>query len=140
MVSIYDAFDHLLQSILPKDCRVFRINMPFQQMQSLTRETAKLCIWLITSDVVRVNTSGPTPVHEVSIDISVFGTLEEVNSMSNTITEVLVGSDVESLGWHFVLRHRIPGKQDIWEPQIQDKRIYLQLTGIVIEPDTGTAG
>ena len=141
MVTIYDAFDAVLKEMLPEDCRLFRLTMPLQLIQSLIRDNVKLCVWSLSSDQIRVNTSGATPVHEVSIDISVFGTLEEAAAMASAILAGLIGSDVESSGWHFVLRQRQPGKQDLWEPQIQTRREWIQLTGIVIEPAvTGTAG
>ena len=141
VVTIYDAFDSILKSMLPADCKVFRLSIPMQMINSLTRETAKLCVWMLTGDQIRVNTSGATPVHEVTIDVSVFGTLEDASDMANTLLAGFIGKGIEADGWHFELRQKMPGKQDLWEPQIQDKRVWLQLTGIVIEPAvTGTAG
>lgn len=143
MIKIYDAFELLLKTAVPQDCRIFHANMPLQLMDQLTRDTAKLCTWLLFQDRIHVNSSGGTSVHEIIIEISVFGTLDDVDSMARSITEVLVESVVTSGGWKFILTPDTAGKRDIWEPRIQVKREWLRLKGFAIEPEsavTGTAG
>lgn len=143
MTTIYDAFEAVLKTALPKDCRIFQANMPLQLMSTLTRETAKLCTYLVFQDRIRVNSSGATPVHEVSIEISLYGTLDDTNSMAASINELLLGQEIKSAGWHFILKSAQAGKRDVWEPGIQVKREWLQYQGFAIEPESaviGTAG
>ena len=145
MITIYDAFESVLKAAVPDDCRIFHVNMPLQLMSTLTRETAKLCTYLIFQDRIRLNSSGSTPIHEVSIELSLYGTLEDVNSMAASVNEMLLGQEVNASGWRFVLKQQQAGKRDIWEPGLQVKREWLQYQGFAIEPensaaDTGTAG
>ena len=135
MVNIYDAFETLIKTALPKDCRIFQANMPLQLMDQLTRETAKLATWLIVTDKVRVNSSGISPVHEVTIEISVYGSLTDVDTMAYDLNSVLVGQETSSKGWRFVLVPGQAGKRDVWEPRIQVKREHLQFRGFAIEPN-----
>ena len=135
MVKIYDAFESLLKTALPKDCKIFAVNMPLQLMDQLSRETAKLATWLIVTDRVRVNTDGSSPVHEVTIEVSVYGTLDDVDAMAYDLNSVLVGQEVSSSGWRFVLVPGQTGKRDIWDPRIASKREHLQFRGFAIEPN-----
>jgi hypothetical protein len=117
--------------------------MPLQLMNTLTRETAKLCTYLIFQDRIHLNSSGATPVHEITIEISLYGSLDEITGMAASVNEMLLGAEVNSEGWRFVLRHAQAGKRDIWEPGIMVKREWLQYQGLAIEPEsavTGTAG
>ena len=135
MVNIYDAFELLLKTALPKDCRIFQANMPLQLMDQLTRDTAKLATWLIVTDRVRVNTDGSSPVHEVTIEVSVYGSLTDVDTMAYDLTSVLVGQEMSASGWRFVLVPGQAGKRDVWEPRITVKREHLQFRGFAIEPN-----
>lgn len=134
--SIYDAFEAFLRSVLPEGCKIFQANMPFQQMQSLARETAQVCTWLISADVPRVNSSGRTPVHDMTIEVNLFGTLAEADANANAVIDALVGEQILSEGWDFVLHQARPGRRDIWEPQVQVKRVWLSFSGLVIEPSS----
>lgn len=149
MVNIYTAFEAVLKAALPQDCKIFQANMPQQNMDSLARESAKICTYIIYKDRARLNTSGRTPVHEIAVEVSIFGTLAEADKMSNDLTDMLVSQVVESNGWNFDLVHAPTGKRDIWDQRIQGKREYLQFQGFAIEPETvepepedvtGTAG
>ncbi|MBQ6508076.1 MAG: hypothetical protein IJI07_01260 [Flexilinea sp.] len=145
MKTMHDAFETILKAALPKDCRIFSINMPLQLMNTLTRETAKLCTYLIQQDRIRLNSSGASPVHEVTIEVSLYGSLDEINSMAASVNGMLLGQEIKASGWRFVLKPAQPGKRDVWEPGIQVKREWLQYQGFAIEPenagaDTGTAG
>ena len=135
MVNIYDAFEGLLKTALPQDCRIFQANMPLQQMDQLAREAARLCTWLIVTDRVRVNSDGSSPVHEVMIEISVYGSLEDVDTMATDLKDVLIGHETASCGWRFALVPGQAGKRDVWEPRIAAKREHLQFRGFAIEPN-----
>ena len=132
---IYDAIETMLKAVVPADCRIFHANMPLQLMDQLSRETAKLATWLIVTDRVRVNTDGSSPVHEVTIEVSVYGTLDDVDAMAYDLNSVLVGQEVSSSGWRFVLVPGQTGKRDIWDPRIASKREHLQFRGFAIEPN-----
>ena len=136
MVTIYEAFEAVIrQAAIPPDCRIFQANMPLQNMDALARESALLCTYLISKDRARLNTDGRTPVHEVTIEVSFFGTLAEVDKMSADLSELLVSSVVTAKGWTFDLVHAPTGKRDIWEPRIQGKREFIQFQGFAIEPE-----
>ena len=135
MVKVYDAFESLLKTALPKDCRIFQANMPLQLMDTMQRENVKLATWLIVTDKVRINTDGASPVHEVTIEVSVYGTLDDVDAMAYDLNSVLVGQEVSASGWRFVLVPGQAGKRDIWDPRIASKREHLQFRGFAIEPN-----
>jgi len=133
---IYDGIEALLKTVTPEGCRIFHANMPLQVMDQLQRESAQLCTYLVQSDVIRRNSSGATPVHEVTIEVSFYGSLADVDDMASDLNALLVGNEIEAQGWRFCL-YPAPqtGKRDIWEPRIQVKREWLQFRGFAIEPD-----
>ena len=143
---IYDAIETMLKAVVPADCRIFHANMPLQLMDTLTRETAKLCTYLVFQDRIHLNSSGASSVHEVTIEFSFYGMLSDVDAMAKDLNTLLVGTEVNAGGWRFVLVPAQNGKQDIWDPRIQVKREWLRYTGFAIEPEesqsavTGTAG
>ena len=134
---LYSAIGLLLKDALPEDCRIFHGTVPYQMADTIKRQGVKLCAWIISADRVRVNTSGPTPVHNLTVDINLLGSLDEIDAMANAITSLTTGQELEEGEWVIDLDLRT--KKDIWEAQIQTKRIWLRLTGIVIDP-AGTAG
>ena len=133
-VRIYDASELMLKTALPSDCRIFQANMPLQVMDQLARESAKLCTYLIYQDRVRMNSSGATPVHEINLEISLYGTLSDVDDMVKAINGLCLGSPVSASGWQFILLPAQAGRRDVWEPRIQVKREWLQFRGFAIEP------
>lgn len=135
---IYDAVTDLLKAVLPEDCRIFHGAVPLQVLDSLQRQAARICVWLISSDQPRVNTSGATPVHEITLEASLFGQLGDIDSMVVSLTEATTGNEIEVDGWTFDIDVRT--RRDMWEAQIQTKRAWLQFRGLVIEPATGTDG
>jgi len=134
---IYDAIEVLLKSVIPADCRIFQANMPLQLMDSLARETTRLCTYLIFQDRVRQNSSGRTPVHEIILEVSFYGNLTDVDQMAGDFNAAVIGKSVMSAGWNFILRpSQSVGRRDIWEPRIAVKREYLQMQGLAIEPQS----
>ena len=133
---IYDGIEALLKAVVPTGCRIFHANMPLQVMDQLQRETAQLCTYLVQQDNIRMNSSGPTPVHEVLVEVSFFGSLADVDDMAANLSALLIGNEITAEGWRFCL-YPSPqsGKRDIWEPRIQVKREWLQFKGFAIEPD-----
>ena len=133
---LYDVFEGLLRSVLPDDCRIFQANMPLQLMDALTRESARLCTYLVFQDRIRMNSSGATPVHDVTVEINLYaGTIDDVDTMSRAVSDLFVGKEVTDSGWCFVLYPAQTGKRDIWEPRIQVKREWIQFRGLAIEPE-----
>jgi len=135
---VYDAVTALLKAALPDDCRIFHGAVPLQVLDSLQRQTAHICVWLITADKVRINSSGSTPVHEITIEASLFGSLEDIDDMASELIALTTGEEIEAKYWTFDIDLRT--RKDMWEPQIQTKRVWLQLAGIAIAPQTGMAG
>lgn len=134
---IYDAIEALLKSVVPADCRIFQANMPLQMMDSLARETARLCTYLIFQDRIRQNSSGRTPVHDIILEVSFYGSLTDADQMAGDFNAAVIGNSVTSEGWNFILRpSQSVGRRDVWEPRIAVKREYLQLQGIAIEPQS----
>ena len=133
---IYDALEALLKSAVPEDCRIFQANMPLQLMDQLARETARLCTYLVQQDRNRMTASGRTPVHEVTIEVSFYGSLADVDDMATALNGILIGNEVEFEGWRFCL-YPSPqaGKRDVWEPRAAVKREWLQYKGLAIEPE-----
>ena len=134
--TIYEAIETILKAVLPQDCRIYHANIPLQVQDQLQRETMRLCSYLVFQDRVHVNSSGPTPVHEVIIEFSFYGNLTDASEMANDLTAMLVGDTVTSKGWRFCL-YPAPGsgKRDVWEPRVAVKREWLQLKGFAIEPE-----
>ena len=137
--TIYEALEALLKAALPADCRIYQGNMPLQVMDQLARETMRICTYLFYQDRIRMNSSGATPVHEVTVEFSCFGSLADANDMAGAISELFIGQEIEAGGWRFCL-YPMPnvGKRDIWEPRVAVKREWLQFKGFAIEPDPET--
>ena len=136
---IYDAIETMLKAVVPADCRIFHANMPLQLMDQLTRSTAKLCTYLVFQDRIHMNSSGATPIHEITIEFSFYGSLSDVDDMAKDLNTLLVGTEVNAGGWRFILAPAQNGRQDIWEPRLQVKREWLRFTGFAIEPETTEA-
>ena len=135
MVMSYTDIEALLRSVLPEDCKIFQANMPFQTMDALARASARICTYLVFRDRVHINTSGITPVHQVTIEFSLYGQIEDVDSMAAALAAKFAEASVVSEGWTFDLVPASNGKRDVWEPNIQAKREYLQYQGIAIAPE-----
>jgi len=132
---IYDAFESLIRNAVPEDCKVFQANMPLQLMDSLARETMRVCTYLLIQDRVRNTASGSTPVHEVLIEVSFYGSLDDADTMSKDLTAQICGQTVTAEGWSFSLVAGQAGKRDVWEPRITVKREHLQFRGLAVEPE-----
>ena len=133
---IYDALEEILKAVVPTGCRIFHANMPLQLMDQLARESMKICTFLVQQDRIRMNTSGITPVHDVIVEVSFYGSLADVDDMAKALNTALIGNDIEALGWHFCLYpSQQAGKRDVWDPRIQVKREWLQFRGLAIEPE-----
>ena len=128
----YEAFEALLKEALP-NTPVFQANMPFAKMDELARAAAKTVTYLFFQDTQRVNSSGPSGVHNVVIEINLFGPLAEIDAMAAALNELFLADDVTADRWTFCLS--VKDKKDIWEPNIKAKRIWIQYSGLMIEED-----
>ena len=135
---VYNAIEHLIRAAVPSDAKVFQANMPFQVMGTLQREAARIVTYLITADRRRVNTSGATPVHELTIEVNFFGTLTDADSMANAFSDLVTGEEYKVNGWTIDLDQQ--SRRDIWEPQVAVKHVWTQFRGLAIGPENGTAG
>lgn len=112
---------------------IYQANMPFVKMDELARAAVKVVTYLFYQDTERVTTSGPSGVHDVVIEVSLFGPLEEIDRMGQVLNDVLLHRDVESGNWVFALSMK--DKKDIWEPNIKSKRIWLQYKGLMLNEE-----
>lgn len=128
--AIYDAVEEVLKAVLPQTCKLFHASAPLQMLDSVQRQAAQLCVWSIAADRPRVNSSGLTPVHDLTVEISLVGALEPVDAIAVTITETFTGEELGTQDW--TLDIDVRSRRDFWEAQIQTKRIWLQLAGIAI--------
>lgn len=135
---VYDAIETLIRAAVPSDAKVFQANMPFQIMSTLQRETARIVTYLISADRRRVNSSGATPVHEITIEINFFGTLQDADEMASAFSDLITGEEYTTKGWTIAIDQQ--SRRDIWEPQVAVKHIWTQYKGLAIAPESGTAG
>jgi len=94
--------------------------------------------YLITGDRLRVNSSGATPVHEISVDLNFFGTLTDADAMANAFGALASGEEYTTNGWTITIDQQ--NRRDIWEPQVAVKHVYMQFKGLAIAPEPGTDG
>lgn len=125
----YDAFEAILKEIVP-GVPVFQANMPFQKMDELARAAVKTVTYLFYQDTERVYMDGPSGVHDVVIEVNLFGPLDEIDRMAGALNAVLLSDDVEKAPYTFSLV--LKDKKDIWEPGIKAKRLWMQYKGIMI--------
>ena len=135
---VYDAIESLIRAAVPADAKVFQANMPFQVMGTLQREAARIVTYLITADKRRVNSSGSTPVHEITVDVNFFGSLADADDMANAFSDLVTGEEYKVRQWTIIIDQQ--NRRDIWEPQVAVKRVYAQFKGLAIAPENGTAG
>ena len=135
---VYDAIESLIRAAVPSDARVFQANMPFQVMGTLARETARIVTYMITTDRRRVNSSGATPVHEITLEVNFYGSLADADDMANNFSNLVTGEEYKVKKWTIVIDQQ--SRRDIWEPQVAVKHIWTQFKGLAIEPEHGTAG
>ena len=134
--TIHEAFENILKETLPGTL-VYPVNMPLLKMDELARAETKMATFLFFLDAERRTTSGPSGVHDVLIEVNLFGKLEEIDEMAETLNDLFLSEDVKSdkpigaTGWTFCLT--VKDKKDIWEPNIKAKRIWIQYKGIVIK-------
>lgn len=126
----YEDFEAVLKRALP-GVLVFQANMPFVKMDELARASVKTVTYLFYQDIERVTSSGPSGVHDVLIEVNLFGDLTEIDRMADALNAVLLSDDVKSGGRTFCLA--VKDKKDIWEPDIKAKRIWIQYKGLMIE-------
>ena len=135
---IYDAIETLIKAAVPADAKVFQANMPFQIMSTLQREAARIVTYLISADRRRVNSSGATPVHEITLEINFFGTLQDADEMASAFSDLITGEEYTTKGWTIAIDQQ--SRRDIWEPQVAVKHVWTQYKGLAIAPESGTAG
>ncbi len=126
----HEAFEALLKSALP-GVPVFQANMPFLKMDELARAEAKTATYLFYKDTERVNTSGASGVHDVVIEVNLFGALTDINALAAALNARLLNGEAQAGDWVFALSAK--DKKDIWEPNIKAKRIWIQYSGLMIK-------
>lgn len=125
----YEAFESILREAMPGTL-VYQANMPFTKMDELARAAVKTVTYLFYQDTERVTTSGPFGVHDVVIEVNLFGPLEEIDRMASELSALLLSDDVIREQWTFTLGMK--DKKDIWEPNIKAKRLWIQYKGIML--------
>ena len=125
----YEAFESILREAMPGTL-VYQANMPFTKMDELARAAVKTVTYLFYQDSERVTTSGPSGVHDVVIEVNLFGPLEEIDRMASELSALLLSDDVIRGHWTFTLGMK--DKKDIWEPNIKAKRLWIQYKGIML--------
>lgn len=128
----YEAFEAILKEIFP-GVPVFQANMPLLKMDELARAEVKTVTYLFYQDTARVTTSGPSGVHDVIIEVNLFGPLDAIDEMAKSLTTVLLSDDVEMDPFVFTLV--LKDKKDIWEAGIKAKRLWMQFSGLMIVED-----
>ena len=128
----HEAFEAVLKSVLPGTL-LYQANMPFVKMDELARAEVKAVTYLFYQDNERVTTSGAAGVHDVLIEVNLFGPLEEIDRMAQALNGLFLNDDIRSGGWTFTLS--VKDKKDIWEPGIKSKRIWIQYKGLMIRED-----
>ena len=125
----YEAFEKILKAVIA-NVPVWQANMPFTKMDELARAAARTVTYLFFRDVERIRSGEASGVHDVVIEVNLFGPLEDIDGMAAALNSVLLNEEVETDGWLFSLVLR--DKKDIWEPDIKSKRIWLQYGGLMI--------
>ncbi len=128
----YEAFEAVLKEVLP-GVLIYQANMPFVKMDEMARAAVKAVTYLFFQDTERVTTSGASGVHDVLIEVNLFGPLEEIDRMAQILNGALLHQEVESENWCFALN--IKDKKDIWDPNIKAKRLWIQYKGLMIRED-----
>lgn len=132
-ITQYEAFEKVIKTAIP-DTLVFQANMPLIKMDELARSTVKIVTYLFYQDTERVTSSGASGVHDVIIEINLFGPLEEIDRMAKSLNTLLLNDNVSIDTWTFVLS--VKDKKDVWEPNIKSKRLWIQYKGIMIEENS----
>lgn len=128
----HEAFESILKETLP-GVLVFQANMPFVKMDELAKASVKTVTYLFFTDRPRVTTSGASGVHDVVIEVNVFGQLDEIDKMAAALNSVFLDDDVTADRWTFSLVVDQDGQKDIWEPGIKAKRVFIRYRGLMIE-------
>ena len=128
----YEAFEAILKEAFP-NVPVFQANMPLLKMDELARAEVTTVTYLFYQDTERVNTSGPSGVHDVTIEVNLFGPLDTIDGMAESLNTILLSEDVDEDAYTFTLV--LKDKKDIWEAGIKSKRIWMQYTGLMIVED-----
>lgn len=135
---VYDAIENLIKAAVPADAKVYQANMPFQVMSTLTREASRIVTYLITADRRRVNSSGATPVHDITVELNFYGSLHDCDDMANAFSDLVTGEEYTTKKWTIAIDQQ--SRRDIWEPQVAVKHIWAQYKGLAIAPEPGTDG
>lgn len=127
--TMHEAFEEILKETLPGTL-IYPVSMPLLKMDELARAEVKTVTYLFFLDNERRTTSGPSGVHDVLIEVNLFGKLDEIDEMAETLNDLFLSDDVSSDFWTFCLTAK--DKKDIWDPNIKAKRIWIQYKGIAI--------
>ena len=125
----YEAFEAVLKGVFP-GVPVFQANMPLLKMDELARAEVKTVTYLFYEDTERVTTSGASGVHDVMIEVNLFGPLDVIGGMAEALNGVLLSDDVEVSPFTFTLV--LKDKKDVWEAGIKAKRLWMQYKGLMI--------
>ena len=128
----YEAFEAILRELYP-GVPIFQANMPLMKMDELARAERKIVTYLFYEATERITTSGPSGVYNVTIEVNLFGPLDEIDSMSGALNGLLLSDDVVSGGFVFSLV--LKDKKDVWEAGIKAKRLWMQFKGLMIRAE-----
>lgn len=126
----YEAFEAVLKSALP-GVPVYQANMPFLKMDELARAAAKTATYLFFKDTERIRSNGASGVHNVIIEVNLFGPLDTLDEMASALTSLFLNTEPKKEPYLFSLV--LQDKKDIWEPNIKAKRVWMQFKGLMIK-------
>lgn len=126
-MDIYEAVKAFLIQFCPD---VDHVMFPFKMEQMRYEGVVPGITFEFVNMANQATHSGGTAVRKITLDINLWGNLDDIVPMRDGISDVLNGKRIDLSGFEFTVVEKLV--QDIFEPNVTFRRILMRYEGVVI--------
>ena len=126
-MDIFQAVKTFLEQFCPE---VVHVMFPFRKEPIRYEGTVPAITYEFVNVSNQVTHSGDSGIRKVTLDINLWGNLDDIVPMRDGISDVLNGKRIDLSGFEFTVVEKLV--QDIFEPNVTFRRILMRYEGVVI--------
>lgn len=126
-MDIFEAVRNFLIQFCPE---VIHVMFPFREELMGYEGVVPAITYEFVNVANQVTHSGDSGIRKVTLDINLWGNLDDVVPMRDGISDVLNGKRIDLSGFEFTVVEKLA--QDIFEPNVTFRRILMRYEGVVI--------
>lgn len=126
-MDIFEAVKAFLIQFCPD---VDHVMFPFKMEQMRYEGVVPGITFEFVNMANQVTHSGGTMVRKITLDINLWGNLDDIVPMRDGISNALNGKRIDLSGFEFTVVEKLA--QDIFEPNVTFRRILMRYEGVVI--------